>query len=181
MVVECATTPDAARIGTCQFSPRRVYIAMEFVEGGNLRKILKIRKRLRRDEALQITKDAASGLAYAFARGVTHRDIKPSNLLISTTTQTKLVDFGLAQLSAGENDGDKADRTVDYNDLERATNVKRGDVRSDIYFPGCVLLEMLSGRSPPAKTADRMHRMRRNRFEDVVPLRRADAGAPRPV
>src|SRR4051794_10518364 len=85
------------------------YIAMEFVEGGNLREILKIRKRLRWDEALQITKDAASGLAYAFSRGVTHRDIKPSNLLISTTKQTKLVDFGLAQLYSGEQDGDKVD------------------------------------------------------------------------
>ena len=48
-------------------------------------------------EALRILEDCASGLAYAYARGVTHRDIKLTNLLISTQGGSKLVDFGLAQ------------------------------------------------------------------------------------
>src|ERR1700692_2025671 len=66
------------------------YIVMEFVEGGNLKEILAIRKKLTPAESLRIVEDAAAGLAYAYARGVTHRDIKLSNLLISSQGHAKL-------------------------------------------------------------------------------------------
>src|SRR5437868_6125587 len=55
---------------------RLYYIVMEFVEGGNLREILQIRKTLTVPEALRILEDCTSALAYAYARGLTHRDIK---------------------------------------------------------------------------------------------------------
>src|SRR5204863_2359015 len=55
------------------------YIVMEFVEGGNLREILGIRKKLEPKEALRILEDAAGGLAHAYSRGLTHRDIKLTN------------------------------------------------------------------------------------------------------
>jgi eukaryotic-like serine/threonine-protein kinase len=156
------------------------YIVMEFVEGGNLREILAPRKKLEVDEALRIVEDAANGLSYAFSRGVTHRDIKLTNLLISTKGDgAKLVDFGLARiLSTGAKEEDKVDRTVDYAGLEKATGVKYGDVRSDIYFLGCVLYEILSGRPPLAMTRDKHQRMHKHRFEDVVALRPEDVKAP---
>jgi serine/threonine protein kinase len=180
------------------------YIAMEFVEGGNLREWLKIRQkqageaRLTVPEALKVLEEAAAGLAYAYSRGVTHRDMKLTNILFSTNKETKLVDFGLAQLYAGELDVDwdkgkgkdkgkekdrnkDIDRTVDYNGLERATGIKLGDLRSDIYFLGCIAYEMLSGRPPLLRTRNRMHMMQRSRFEDVQPLTRADVDAPRSV
>jgi eukaryotic-like serine/threonine-protein kinase len=155
------------------------YIVMEFVEGGNLREILAIRKTLTPAEALRIVEDCASGLAYAYSRGVTHRDIKLTNLLISSTGECKLVDFGLAQFFASfAKEEEKVDRTVDYAGLERATGVKQGDVRSDIYFLGCALYEMLSGRSPLVMTRDRHARMRRQRFEEVQPLNPGEVNAP---
>jgi serine/threonine protein kinase len=156
------------------------YIVMEFVEGDNLREILKIRKTLTAAEALQIAEDCASGLAYAYARGVTHRDIKLTNLLISTEGRCKLVDFGLAQFfsTVAKNDSEKVDRTVDYAGLERATNVKYGDVRSDIFFTGCVLFEMLTGRSPLEMTRDRYKRMHARRFLEIESLRPGDLKAP---
>ena len=135
------------------------YIVMEFVEGGNLRDILTIRKKLEVDEALRMMEECAAGLAYAWTRGLTHRDIKPSNILLSTDKTTKLVDFGLAEMSnqaavqgqmeiarTSDKDEDVAvDRTLDYAGLEKATNVPKGDVRSDIYFLGHVLYEMITG------------------------------------
>jgi serine/threonine protein kinase len=161
------------------------YIAMDFVEGGNLREILQIRKRLKLPEAMQILEESAAGLAYAFSKGVTHRDIKLTNLLISSQGHCKLVDFGLAQMfETVENtrkEKDHINRTVDYAGLERATAVKEGDVRSDIYFLGCVFYEMLTGRSPLVMTRARQLRMQRTRFEEVRPISRDELSAPASV
>ncbi len=156
------------------------YIVMEFVEGGNLREILQIRKKLSAAESLRIIEDCANGLAYAYSRGMTHRDIKLTNILISDTGEAKLVDFGLAQFfaSAARTEEEKVDRTVDYAGLERATEVKQGDIRSDIYFLGCVLYECLTGRPPLEMTKDKHARMRRARFEQVKPIHPNEIDAP---
>jgi CheY-like chemotaxis protein/tRNA A-37 threonylcarbamoyl transferase component Bud32 len=155
---------------------QQYYIVMEFVEGGNLREILAIDKQMAVPKALKIIEDAALGLAYAFSRGVTHRDVKMTNLLLSSTGECKLVDFGLAQLYA--NVKEKIDRTVDYAGLEKATGVKQGDTRSDIYFLGCILYECLTGRSPLKMTRDRYARMRKDRFESAAPMRPQEVQAP---
>jgi serine/threonine protein kinase len=160
-------------------SSGQYYIVMEFIEGGNLREILQIRKKLTVAESLRIIEDAASGLAYAYARGMTHRDIKLTNLLISSQGEAKLVDFGLAQFFASfAREEEKVDRTVDYAGLERATGVKMGDVRSDIYFLGCVLYECLTGRSPIVMTRDKHARMRKERFEQVLAINPNEVDGP---
>src|SRR5262249_9412502 len=155
------------------------YIIMEFVEGANLREILQIRKKLQVHEALRIVEDAASGLAYAYSRGVTHRDVKLTNMLISSQGEAKLVDFGLAQLmlSMGNIEHEKVDRTVDYAGLEKATGVPMGDVRSDIYFLACVFYEARTGRPPLAVTRDHHQRMQRQRFHNVEPIRPGEVDA----
>jgi serine/threonine protein kinase len=159
---------------------RQHYIVMEFVEGGNLREILQINKKLEVGKALGIIEDATCGLAYAYSRGVTHRDIKLTNILISSQGAAKLVDFGLAQFYAGSNRDEKrrVDRTVDYAGLERATGVEKGDVRSDIFFLGCVLYELLSGRPPIQPSHNRNASMSVQRFRDIPPLPTEEAAAP---
>lgn len=157
------------------------YIVMEFIEGGNLREILTIRRKLDVREALKIAEDAAAGLAHAYSRGVTHRDIKLTNILISSQGTAKLVDFGLAQFYvASDKEGDKngKERTVDYAGLEKATGVQRGDVRSDIFFLGCVLYEMLTGRPPIRMTHDKSARMSLQRFQEIPPLPPGEVDAP---
>jgi serine/threonine protein kinase len=160
------------------------YIAMEFVEGGNLRDFLQHSRRgkLEPAEALQFLEDAVAGVAHAYSRGVTHRDMKLTNILISTQRRAKLVDFGLAGIFARKglelDGGEKLDRTVDYAGLERATGVKAGDIRSDIYFLGCVTYQMLTGRSPIEMSKDPRMRMNKNRFENVKPMRPDEVAAP---
>lgn len=152
------------------------FIVMEFVEGDNLKNILNARKKLEVDESLQIMEECADGLAYAWARGLTHRDIKASNILMGTDKVAKLVDFGLAEINTGaalimtgvkNTDEEQADRTVDYAGLERTTGVKSGDIRSDIYFLGHVLFELMTGIPLMPLTKDKHTRMSRRRFEDV--------------
>jgi serine/threonine protein kinase len=171
------------------------FIVMEFVEGGNLRDILVGQKRLPLDLALRYMEECAEGLAYAQMRGLTHRDIKPTNILVAAATgQAKLVDFGLAEISAGsavylqrqdERDEDVAvDRTVDYAGLEKATGQKPGDVRSDIYFLGSVLYECVTGQPLMPVTRDRQARMMARRYQEVEETLRRNGpalGIPPPV
>ena len=69
-------------------------------------------------------------------------------------------------------------RSIDYAGLERATNVPRNDVRSDIFFVGCMLYHMLSGRPPLAETRDRMQRLYIGRYRDIPPLGKYVKGLP---
>lgn len=158
------------------------YIVMEFVEGGNLRELLAIRNKLEASEAIKLLEDMTAGLAHAYSRGLTHRDIKLTNILVSSQGTAKLVDFGLAKIFGSaplmKGEEDRVERTVDYAGLEKATNVKSGDVRSDIYFLGCVTYEMLTGRAPLNMTRDRHARMARNRFLEAQPMTRDDVKAP---
>jgi tRNA A-37 threonylcarbamoyl transferase component Bud32 len=161
---------------------RQYYIIMEFVEGGNLRDIMAMRqnKRFEPVEAMRFLDEAASGLAHAFFHGITHRDMKLTNILISSQGHAKLVDFGLAGVygKAQITDNTTVDRTVDYAGLEKATGVPSGDIRSDIFFLGCVAYEMLTGRSPLQMTKDARARMNKERFLTVSPMSTEELSAP---
>jgi serine/threonine protein kinase len=145
------------------------YIAMEFVEGGNFREFLKIRGKFNAEETIRLGREMVDGLRYALARGVTHRDIKPTNILLSAQGQVKWVDFGLG---GGADDGGSgsAQRTVDYAGLEKATGAPKGDPRSDIFFLGAVLYQMLKGEPPMPETKDKNARMLRTRFDRIPTL-----------
>lgn len=159
------------------------FLVMEFVEGGNLRDLLRIRRKIDPKTAVQIASDVCAGLHYAFERGVNHRDLKLTNILFTSRMQGKLVDFGLAAADERFDDDKLAEesnqRTIDYAGLERATGVRKDDVRSDVYFIGCILYHMLTGQPPLSETRDRIQRLSKQRFLDAAPIHRIDPSVPK--
>jgi serine/threonine-protein kinase len=152
------------------------FIVMEFVEGWNLREFVRIRKKFDPVEATRMMIGITDGLRYAFEHGLTHRDLKLSNILVSSRGEAKLVDFGLAAMDEALDDDKLVDlpntRTIDYAALERATGVRKDDVRSDIYFLGCIYYHILTGQPPLKETRARIQRLSKQRFLDVVPVQK---------
>jgi serine/threonine-protein kinase len=130
-----------------------LFFTMPYVAGGTLRDRLNSQGPLPVAEALTITCDLAEALGHAHARGVVHRDVKPENILLGPDG-AYLVDFGFASapsmVDAGELEREARAMvgTPDYVSPEEVTGKQAGDWRSDFYSLGCVLFEMLVGRSP---------------------------------
>jgi serine/threonine protein kinase len=156
------------------------FLVMDFVEGRNLREFIKIRKKFDPGQATRLVADVAAGLSYAFDRGICHRDLKMSNILVSSRGQAVLVDFGLAAEGHMADDPDNSPnpRTIDYAGLERATGVRKDDQRSDIYFIGCIYYHMLTGKPPLYETKDRIQRLSKTRYHEVLPVQKVDPELP---
>jgi serine/threonine protein kinase len=138
-------------IGERQGAP---YMVSELLEGESLRERLRIGK-LSTTKAVDYARQIAAGLAAAHAKGIVHRDIKPENLFITRDGRVKILDFGLAKVSAraqaaaGETqtlmtDPGTALGTMAYMPPEQVRG-QDVDSCSDIFSFGCVLFEMLAG------------------------------------
>ncbi|MFM8001965.1 MAG: protein kinase domain-containing protein, partial [Actinomycetota bacterium] len=128
------------------------FIAMEYVNGRTLSDILKQSGTLTPMQVCDVMIEVASALSSAHQSGVVHRDVKPGNILVSTTGQVKVTDFGIARaLGAGVEEGltqtGAVMGTATYFSPEQAQGVFT-DQRTDIYSLGIVMYEMLSGVAP---------------------------------
>lgn len=159
------------------------YFAMEFVEGGNLRDFINIRKKLNPTEATKCILEMAEGLNYAYSsKKATHRDLKMTNVLMSSQGVAKLVDFGLAGIAVDDrSDGESSQRALEYATLEKNTGAPRDDPRSDLYFLGAIYYELLTGVPPLPRTRDRFERGQFSRYLQVRPIRALEPGLPRSV
>jgi YVTN family beta-propeller protein len=130
-----------------------LYIAMRYVEGTDLRALIRKETRLDPLRAAGVVAQVASALDAAHERGLVHRDVKPANVLVAARgggEHVYLTDFGLTKRSASESSLTAAGEWVGTLDYVAPEQV-RGDAvdgRADVYALGCVLYEMLTGRVP---------------------------------
>jgi serine/threonine-protein kinase len=129
------------------------YIVMEYVEGIDLQGLVRRDGPLPPVQAALLLAQAADGLQHAHQRGVIHRDVKPANLLLDLEGKIRLLDMGLALVSAEEESltvlhNENVLGTADYLAPEQALNSHQVDHRADIYGLGCTLYFLLTGRPP---------------------------------
>ncbi len=125
------------------------YMAMEFIEGTELRTILQEGPRLTVAQAVAIAAQVADGMAYAHARGIVHRDIKPANIMVLEDGSVKITDFGIARMRASQELTQTGTMlgSPKYMSPEQALG-RRATHQSDIFSLGVVIYEMLAGSAP---------------------------------
>jgi eukaryotic-like serine/threonine-protein kinase len=137
-------------LGSGKFN-RIPYLVTEFVDGGSLRAFIETSGPMPSEQAVDLVKKIADGMAYCHKNSVIHRDLKPENILINKDGQPVIMDFGLvltkdahrvtySNLSATMG-------TPDYMAPEQIEG-QRGDQRTDIYALGTIFYELLSGSTP---------------------------------
>ena len=127
------------------------YLAMEYVDGGDLTKKLRTEARLAEPEALRIAREMALALAQAHGKGMIHRDIKPDNVLLMKDGMSKISDFGLAKPTEDNQKLTAAGFSIGtpfYISPEQALGKENVDHRCDLYGLGATLFHMLTGRVP---------------------------------
>ena len=153
--------PNAVRVDDLDTTEEgRPFIVMEYVEGLNLREVIRRDGALSLRRAVRIARQVASALAAAHELGIVHRDIKPDNILLTGAGETetaKVLDFGIARVIEGAlGDSHPATRTgmvvgtPQYISPEQAMGRRGSDLdgRADLYSLGVALYEMVTGRLP---------------------------------
>jgi serine/threonine-protein kinase len=128
------------------------FISMEYVEGADLKQILKRRGALPAEEAYEIALAVARALEAIHAEGIVHRDLKSPNIMVDGRGIVRLMDFGIAKGLQDESAPSMTATgmivgTPEYMSPEQARGEKV-DARSDVYAMGIVLYEILTGRVP---------------------------------
>jgi WD40 repeat protein len=160
------------------------FLVMELVEGVSLGRLVKERGPLPVAEACEYVRQAALGLQHAHERGMVHRDVKPDNLIRCADGTVKVLDFGLAALTAertgnlgGLTDANLVMGTPDYMAPEQAENASGADIRADVYSLGCTLYYLLTG-SVPYPAATPLLKILAHREQPQPSLRRARPEVP---
>lgn len=125
------------------------FITMEYVVGGDLKRLIRKMGRLSAGQAIAIAKQVCDGLGEAHKHGVVHRDLKPQNIIVDDEGSARIMDFGIARSLEGKGitGAGVMIGTPDYMSPEQVES-KETDQRSDIYSLGVILYEMVTGQVP---------------------------------
>jgi eukaryotic-like serine/threonine-protein kinase len=156
--------PNIVKLYDAELADGRYFLAMEYVEGLDLAKLVKQFGPLPYQEACEYIRQAALGLQHAHQQSLIHRDIKPSNLLVygeralpgtNGKASLKILDMGLVRSILEEDAGQPdltRDGTVvgtpDYMSPEQAKNSSTVTPQADIYSLGCTLYYLLTAKAP---------------------------------
>ncbi len=137
------------------------YIVMEYVEGVELRKLMRERGRFDLSDSLEVMRQLLTALDYSHEHGVVHRDIKPANVMVLKGLKIKVMDFGIARIQSSSM---TQVGTVLGTPTHMAPEQLMGDTadgRTDLWAAGVIFYELLTGRSPFAadSPAAVMHRV----------------------
>ena len=144
------THPNIVTVHDFGFDQEHYYIVMEFVEGQDLKTLIRSSSPLPVDEALDLAIQMCAGAGYAHRAGLVHCDIKPQNMLVTLGGRLKVTDFGLARVLAtihGDEKNEIVWGTPQYFAPEQAAG-EATTPASDVYSLGIVIYEMLAGRLP---------------------------------
>lgn len=129
--------------------PEQPFIAMEYIEGEDLKDVIQNRSFVPFDEKLKLVIQICDGLDYAHRNGVVHRDIKPGNVFVMPDGTLKILDFGLARLVSSEmTQSGTLMGSPYYMSPEQVKGRPDIDGRSDLFSAGIVLYEFITYRKP---------------------------------
>ncbi|MEX1358477.1 MAG: Stk1 family PASTA domain-containing Ser/Thr kinase [Gaiellaceae bacterium] len=124
------------------------YIAMEHLQGRNLKELISARGPAPVHIAVDVTRQVLAALSNAHKNGIVHRDIKPHNVMVDDDRRVKVTDFGIARAGASQmTEAGSIVGTAQYLSPEQARGAGV-DQRSDLYSVGVVLYELLTGKVP---------------------------------
>ncbi len=127
---------------------RTSFIAMEYIEGRNLKSVLSDKKKFPWDEVADLIAQIGEALDYAHRKGIIHRDVKPANIILTTDGKIKITDFGIAKVASSNlTTTGQFLGTPNYMSPEQVSGAPV-DGRSDIFSLGVVLYELLTNRKP---------------------------------
>ncbi|HEX3032546.1 MAG TPA: Stk1 family PASTA domain-containing Ser/Thr kinase [Bacillota bacterium] len=147
--VACLSSPNLVSVYDVGEEHGTHFIVMEYIEGQNLKEVIRERGKLPLSEAVSYARQICEGLEQAHEKGIVHRDIKPHNILVTKSGRVKVTDFGIAKAITSDTvtQAGTIMGSVHYIAPEQVKG-EQGGVRSDIYSVGVVLYEMITGQVP---------------------------------
>jgi len=157
--------PHVCRVFDVGEADGQIFLSMEFIDGEDLRSLLRRIGRLPADKALEVARQLCAGLAAAHQMGILHRDLKPANVMIDGRGRVRIMDFGLAVLGGDAPGAEARAGTPGYMAPEQA-GAKGTSIRSDIYSLGLLLYELFTGKRAfeAGSIAELLRRQQENAF-----------------